>query len=683
MKIYLHKTFRMMILSLTLILVLVSIFLSFDVKANYDMSLYLPEDSKTLESINVLEDTFGNHAQVELMIKDQTISDSLAIKETLLSLDQIINVVWMDNFVDVSTPSHIPETIKKDYYQEGHARMILVFQSDMYDKAVEETIEDIKGLLSEEDIYFRGQAVDQIASRDISEQETIKIFMIILPLCLLILVFASRSWIEPLIILLTLGIGVLLNMGTNVFLPNVSFITLTIAAALQLAISLDYSLFYMHRYYEYVDEGDHPKQAIIKAFKRALPVISASALTTIIGFIALFFMRYRIGFDIGLVLSKGIILSYVSVICVLPVLILSLHPLIEKFRHRHFMFNLSVFTKIFDRWRYGFLILFASVLTLGIIFQSQSSYLFGNASFSGDASQVSRDKKEIALYYDAYQTITYILKDSTQTQELSLIHAFKQEKLVVSIDALYTQVPEQTPLALIPDQIKGNYIKDNYTRMTVYLSLVEESQEAFALNDRLNDIVQANYQEFYVLGDLPSTADIRQTVLEDTPIVLMVSIGLIFIILLAVFKNILMAVLLILIIQAAIWFNVGLLAMSQREVIYIGYIVVLALQLGATIDYAVLFASRYKNFRMDLSPKHALKLTLKKASIPIMISGFVLAGAGFAEMLFSEIQVISDIGLLIGRGALLSLALVLFVLPSLLLIFDPWLIKHKGKHISE
>ncbi|HKL47652.1 MAG TPA: MMPL family transporter [Candidatus Izemoplasmatales bacterium] len=677
MKILVAKVARWLILSLTLVLVGLSVYLSFQINTNYDMTEYLPSDSQTLAGIEVIEDTFGNYAQIEMMIKYLSIEEALTIKQKVLNVSGVVNVVWMDDYININDPASIPDELSKTYYHNSHPRMLIILQADVYEPMIEDIIKEIDTLTVDEEVFFRGDAMDHIASREISENETIKIILIIIPICFIILIFASRSWIEPVIILATLGIGVIINMGTNAFLPNVSFITLTIAAALQLAISLDYSLFYIHRYYEFIDGGEPAQSAAHKAFKKALPVISASAMTTIIGFVALFFMRYKIGLDIGVVLTKGILLSYLSVILVLPAILVTAHPLIEKFRHRHLMFHLQGLKQFFYRFRYGILVLFILILSFGIVFQSQTKYLFGNASYTGEQSDVAVDRQEIGQHYDAYQTITVLLKDSSKDKELSLINQFNQLENVHQIDALYTSVPPATPESMIPDYIKASFEQDDYSRMMIYTPLIVESDLSFELNDQINNIIRNDYDTYYTLGMIPSTSEIRDTVIEDTPIVLLVSIGLIFIVLVIVFKNIILSFILILVIQAAIWLNVGLLAVNDRQVIYIGYIVVLALQLGATIDYAVLFASRYKSYRNTHQPIESLGHSLKKTSIPIMISGLVLAGAGFAEMLFSDIQVISDIGLLIGRGALLSLALVLFILPSLLLIFDRWLMTIK------
>jgi hypothetical protein len=680
-KIFLEKYSKWIILAITSIVIIASIILSFNVKTNYDMTEYLPDDSSTNEGIEVLEDTFGNHALVEVMVKDVTLIESYTIKQDIEEVSGVQQVVWLDNYGDITNPDTIDQRTLQTFYNDSNALFRVVFFEDSYAIEVEESIDDIKILLGDEGVYYRGEPIENIASRDLAEDEFLKILLIIIPICFIILIFASKSWIEPLIILTVLGVGVVINLGTNAFLPSVSFITLTIAAALQLAISLDYSLFYIHRYYEYRDEGLEVPTAINKAFKKALPIITASALTTMIGFIALFFMRYGIGFDIGIVLTKGILFSYLSVFFVLPVLILILSPWIEKTRHRHFMFNLNGLRHIFAKFRYVILALFVLILTFGLIFQHQSEFFYGNNQYSDQESEVYKDNQEISSSFGNYQTVTILLKDSSKAEELSLLYDLSQNDNIIQVDALYSQIDPATPESMIPDAIKNQYTQSNYTRMTIYTDIVEESDAYFDFNDQLENMVEQEYDEYYMLGIISSTSEIKDTVIEDTPIVLWVSIGLIFIVLLIVFKNVMTSILLIGVIQAAIWLNVGLLAVNDRQVIYIGYLVVLALQLGATIDYAVLFASRYLESRKSNDKNVAMSNALKRASIPIMISGFVLAGAGFSEMIFSNIKVVSDIGLLIGRGALLSLGMVLLVLPALILILDP-IIRYKKKKFS-
>lgn len=673
MKSFLSKRMRVVILACSFLIFIVSIVLSLNVNTNYDMTEYLPNDSQTKQGLDVLDETFGNHALVELMIGDVTMIEAFQIKQNIEGVEGVLNVVWLDDQVDISRPSEIDPIIMAQYYRSNHALMQIVFEKDAYDLSVETTIDSIRLLLDDGVFYMRGDVIDNIHSREIADNEMYKIMVFIVPICLIILIIASRSWIEPLIVLTVLGVGVMVNLGTNIFLPNVSFITLTIASALQLAISLDYSLFYIHRYYEYKDEGDDKIQASHKAFKKALPVITASALTTIIGFISLFLMQYKIGLDIGLVLSKGIILSYLSVIFILPALMVSLDKWIEKFRHRHFMFHLGGLKSIYIKYRYVLSILLVVFFVGGLYLYQNVDYLYGNNSYASEDSELVRDQIAIDSIYGSYDSLTFLLKDSSKDQELHLMNTLQGEAHVLKIDGLYALINPLTPESLIPMDVIAAYRQADYTRITIYTDILEESPEMFEFYKDVNDVVGLTYDEYYILGMSASISEIRDTVIEDTPLVIGVSIVLIMLVLLVVFKNIWMVIILILSIQSAIWLNIGLLSISNRPVIYIGYLVVFALQLGATIDYAVLFANRYLEARKTLSKTESLGYGLRYATIPMMISGLVLAAAGFAEMILSENSVVSDIGLLLGRGALLSLAVVLFILPSLIYIFDKYI----------
>lgn len=668
-----EKKARWWVLIITFLLMIVAAILAFNVKTNYDMTTYLPKDSMTKEGLLVLDETFGNHAKVELMVEDINLLEAYQIKQSIMTIDGVLRVVWLDDFADITAPATIDPAILTSYYRDEVALFTIIFEEDNYALEIEGALDEIRLTLNEETIYLRGEALDAIASRDVAEAEFFKILMIIIPICIIILIFASASWLEPFLILLVLGIAVLLNLGTNALLPNVSFITLTIAAALQLAISLDYSLFFIHRYYELVDEGLDKRSAVSQAFKKSWSVITASALTTMIGFVALFFMRYRIGFDIGVVLSKGILFSYLTVLFVLPVLIVIFAPWLEKFRHRSLMFNLHGLARFFIKARYALLVAFIVILGLGIFFQTKTDYLFGAKEYTGSDSTIALDKAAISDVFGDYQSITLLLKNADKASELALLQTLAPEPQIVSIDALYTLADPMVPESALPSEMVFGYLQGDYRRITLYVNITEETDEMFSFQAHLSGILDDRFETYYALGFIPSTDEIRTTVIEDTPIVLWVSVGLIALVLVIVFKNLLTAILLISVIQAAIWFNVGLLAINDRQVIYIGYLVVLALQLGATIDYAVLFASRYKECRQHHEKADALGFALTKASMPIMISGLILASAGFTEMLFSDIIVVSDIGLLLGRGALLSLVMVLFVLPGLIYLLDPWI----------
>lgn len=677
MKILLTDKGKWITIGIALILLVLSIVFAFQVKSNYDMTEYLPNDSKTSEGLEVLDNTFGNNSIIEVMVKNLTVDEALIVKTNLEDVSGVIAVTWLDDYADPYLYEYMDEALVKDFYHQNHALFSVVLSGDTYDIKHEETLEEINLVLAEEDSYIRGEVLGNIESRTIAENELLKIIILILPVCFIILIFASRSWLEPLLILLVLGVAVIFNLGSNALLPNVSFITLTLSSALQLAISLDYSIFFIHRYYEYRDQELEVKESISKAFKKSLPVISASALTTMVGFLALLFMRYKIGMDIGIVLSKGIFFSYLTVIFLLPVTILLSHKLLDKLRHRHLMFNLSKLSHLFNKFRYLIIALFIVLLGIGVFYQSKADFLYGSSEYSDEDSQSSLDRVEISEYFREYSSVTLLLKDSTKNQELSLLQTLNSEEHVEKIDALYVVIDPSTPETLIPDQVFYQYVRDDYTRISIYTDLLTENEEMFAFASRLDTEVDNLYDDYYLLGNLTSTSEIKDTVTKDSTLVIALSILFVAVILFIIFRKLFIPIILLLVIQSAVWFNIGLLAINNRMVVYIGYLVVFALQLGATIDYAVLYASRYLEYRKDFEKKEAMFNAIKNTSIPIMISGLVLAAAGFTEMLFSDIKVVSDIGLLIGRGALLSAGFVLFFLPCIIFVLDKLLLKKK------
>lgn len=670
MDVLLRKRWRWLFVIVIVVLVVVSGLLSFRVKTNYDLSAYLPEDSKTSIGLNVLEDSFGNHAQVEMMIKDVSLEEALMIKNEINGMDGVLQVVWLDDYMTSEDIEDISPSIVNMFYYDNHAMYIVVFEGNAYDLEIEKVVEAISDGFSDKEVFFRGDAIQNIESRTIAQKEVLKMILIILPISLFVLILVSKSWIEPLIILIVLGVGIILNLGTNIIFPQVSFITLTIASALQLAISLDYSLFFIHRYYELKDDGKNMIQSIRLSFKYSIPVITASFLTTVVGFLSLLILRYKIGADIGLVLSKGVLLSFLAVVFVLPLLLVVFDQTIEKTRHKSLHFHIGFLKTIMMKFRYVFLALFILLMGLGLFYQNKVSFLYGNSQFGSERSIVEKDRNEMAKHFTEYQPILVLIKDSTQELEINLIQSFLQLNTIERIDALYTQVNPMIPKESLPYDLVSSYEQNGYTRMVMYSTILEENDEAYQLANTLIEILDGADIDYHLIGSMISIQDVKTTVNEDGWKVVVFSSLFIIVVLSIVFKNIKLPILLVIVIQTAIWLNMGLLSINHRPVIYIGYLVVMAIQLGATIDYAVLLASRYMESRKQHHKDNAIYLSLKTSTMPLFISGSILAIAGFVQMLFSENNIIGDIGLLIGRGALLSLFMVLIFLPVLLIICD-------------
>jgi predicted RND superfamily exporter protein len=389
-------------------------------------------------------------------------------------------------------------------------------------------------------------------------------------------------------------------------------------------------------------------------------------------------MQFKIGFDIGIVLSKGIVFSYLSVVFLLPVLIIIFSKTLEKTRHKAFFFDVAFLTKQLIKGRYVLAGLLVIIAGIGFYFQGQAGYLFGASEYLDEESEIYQDEESIQAYFGVYQPVIILLEEQDLQKESAVIQELMALDETLQVDSLAVHVDPNIPLTMIPEAVKLNYIQNDISRIVVYTNIEGEGETMFSYHESLDTIVSSEYETYYLLGIVPSIYEIRDTVLEDTPIVVLVSVIAIAIILAIIFRNIFIPILLLVVIEASIWLNVGFLGMFDTKVVYIGYLVVLALQLGATIDYAVLLSSRYREMRETYDKKDSVHHALRRSSIPIMISGAILASAGFSEAIYSKLSSVTDIGLLIGRGALLSMAFVLIFLPALLYIFDALIVKHKS-----
>ncbi len=678
---------RIVILVIVVLTTLLFSILIPKVETNYDLTTYLPQDSETREGIDTLENEFGVHSLIELQINDISIDEVIAVKLFLSEIQYVEQVIWLDDYIDLSLVpiSLVDESLKSAFYKDQKALMQISIGLDAYDLEVESVINLIKDELRVYDYALRGEALMNIENRHIANQEVIKIMLLILPVVLIIMFVASKSWIEPIILLMSIGVAVLLNLGTNIFLPSVSYITQTMALALQLALSLDYGLFLMHRFYEEKEKTDDLNQAIKTAYKRAFPSITASALTTIAGFLSLLFMSYKIGFDIGIVLSKGILLSYLSTLILLPILIYFFYPLIKKTMHKHFLSPIKSYIKHISKVKYIIVIVFLMITIGGMYLSSKTEYLYGNNTSFDENRRVMIDQKEISETFGSYQNLVILVPNNHIEDEVSLVSDLSQNTDVLEVTSLVSVVDPNIPRSMLPDSLVSNFVGDEFTRILIKSSLTDENEALYTFSNNLHESVRTYYDNYYIIGMAASTAEIKDLVTSDQLMISLLSILAIFIILCITFKSIFVPIILVLVIQSAIWFNLSILYIQDTQTIFIGYLVVMAIQLGATIDYAVLMTHRYIEKRKTSTVFEAMDFSYKKSFITVTISAFVLSCAGFVEGLFSNISAVKDIGFLLGKGAFISYMFVLICLPALLMTLDKILIhlnKKKEKTLS-
>ncbi|MDD4069584.1 MAG: MMPL family transporter [Candidatus Izemoplasmatales bacterium] len=675
---------RIFIMGFVVILTIVSLFLIPKVKTNYDLTQYLPKDSVTIKGMDLLEDEFGIHSLIEVQLSNIAVNDVIRLKADIKAIKDVEDVIWLDDFVDLTLVpiEFIPEEVSSNFYVNENALLQVTVGLDMYSLEIESVIDEIKVVASNYEVAMRGEPINNIENRKIASGEVLKIMLLIIPVIIIILLVAAKSWIEPVILLISLGIAVALNLGTNIILPNVSYITKTMALALQLALSLDYGLILVHRYYEEREKTNDVPAAIKSAFRRAFPSITASALTTIAGFLSLLFMQYRFGLDIGIVLSKGILLSYATTLIVTPIIILFMHKLIDKTMHKSLIRAPKKYMPFIAKIRYPLVILFA-VFTVGaIILSNKTTYTYGNNTAFSEKSQISIDQNTITESFGSYQQVVILVPNGNVPNEISLSNDLLSNEHITKVQSLVTVVDPMIPREFLPDEVKAQFIGATHTRVIIYTTIIEESELLYEFQEQLDTITSSYYDDYYIVGVHQATTNIKDLVKEDQLMITLLSMSAIFIILLITFKSFIIPIILVLVIQSAIWLNLSILFIQGIETVYIGYLVMMAIQLGATIDYAVLLTSRYLDFRKENKPLKAINKSFDVSFITIMISAIVLAAAGFLEGGFSNISSVQEIGLLLGKGTMISFVYVLLFLPALLIVLDKFLFFRKANRLK-
>lgn len=648
------------------LLTLVSCVLFFCTRVNYRMSDYLPEDAQSTKALRIMEEEFsGALPNLRVMVKDVSVAQALEYKKQLAALPGVSSVMWLDDAADVTAPLEtLDQATVATYYKDNAALFSVAVQTD---REVEAT-DAIDKLIGESNA-LAGDAMNTATMQKMAVSETINAICILLPVIILILILATTSWLEPLLYLLTIGVAVLINMGTNAFFPQVSFITQSVSPILQLAVSLDYSIFLMHSFDKFRRETNDPQTAMKMAMKRALTSISASAATTLLGFAALLFMRFQIGSDLGLNLVKGIVLSFLSVMIFLPALTLVSLKLLDKTRHRSFLPSLKGVGSKLMKVRIPCLILVALLFVPSVLASSHNTYIYGN----GKAAPTGRGGKsaiQISELFGESNAVVLLVPKGDVVREKLMCDELSGLPGVTAVVSYASMAGAQIPSEFVSDEIISQFYSASYARIILYTNTESEGTEAFAAVTAIENCAKSYYDTVYSLGESANLMDMKQVVESDTPTVNLIAIIGILIVLLLSFKSLSLPVLLLFTIESAVYINLAVPYFQGSSLCYIGYLVISTVQLGATVDYAILLTDNDRLNRRSMDKRMAMSASLDEHLISILISGAILSCAGFCLMLTSSNPIVSELGLLLGRGTLLSMAMVAFVLPALLSLFD-------------
>lgn len=651
-----------------LICVVICAYLQSLVSVNYDMNDYLPEDTASTVSLDKMEDEFGSGIpNARVMIQNVTVAQALEKKEELEKIDGVSEVTWLDDVVDITIPLEmVEEDIVDDYYKEETA---------LYSVTIEEgktvaAVEAIREMIGEENA-MTGTAVDTAIATTSTTQEIGKIVKIAVVFVLFILFLTTTSWFEPVILLLSIGIAVIINAGTNLIFGEISFVTNAAGNILQLAVSLDYSVFLLHRFKELRREIMNPEEAMVQALCKSTNSILSSGLTTVIGFLALALMRFQIGPDLGLALAKGIALSLIVVFVLSPGLILYTHPLLEKTSHKEFMPSFGGFGKLVKKCMIPFSIIFAILIIPSYLSSVSNSYYYGSSHIFGEDTKLGKDTAKIEKVFGLSNSYVLMVPEGDFAKEKELSDALKEIPQVSSILSYVDNAGAEVPTEYVDEEILSKLLSDHYSRMVITVETDYEGEEAFSVVEQMRSIANEYYPDMYYLaGATVSTYDLMETVTADMINVNLVSIGAVFIVLLFSLKSISLPVILVLAIETAIWLNLSVPYYTDAPVFYIAYLIISSIQLGATVDYAILMTDRYLEYRQSCIREEAIGKTISSVMVSILTSGTVLTAVGLFLGKMTTHGLLAQLGMLIGRGTLCSLIMVVFVVPGLLYLFD-------------
>lgn len=660
-----------------LIMTAVSLVCKSFVSVDYDMNDYLPQKCASTNALEVMENEYKEGIpNARVMVSNVTVPEALEYKEKISEADGVSDITWLDDVTSITVPL---ETLDSDtvetYYKDGNALFSVTIEENKRIEAVK-AIREIIG----EDNAMSGSAVSTAIATSSTVKEVTVVASFAVVFVLLVLIMTTTSFAEPFLILASLGIAIVINAGSNLIFKEISFVTNAAGNILQLAVSLDYSVFLLHRFAECRESCRNPEEAMIQALTMSTSSILSSGLTTVIGFLALCLMQFGIGPDLGLALAKGVAISLISVFVFMPALVLSTYRLIDKSQHRSFVPDFHGFGRLISHIMLPLSVVFACIIAPSYLASNANSFYYGSSHIFGTNTQLGSDTKKIA---DAFgQSDTYVLmipKDSTATEkELSDdLHEFPEIKSVLSyVDTVGETIPEE----YLDNATLSKLNSDHYTRIVLTMDAEYEGDETFSLVEKVRDVAQKYYPDtWYLAGEGVSTYDLMETVTSDMVKVNLVAIGAVFLVLLITMKSAILPVILVLSIETAIWINLSIPYFMNQSIFYIAYLIISSIQLGATVDYAILFTERYKEMRQTYDRKNAVIETISAVTLSILTSGSVLTVVGFLLGKFSTHGLLSQLGYLLGKGTLCSLIIVLFVLPGLLYLSDSRIIKNKRK----
>ncbi len=660
---------KLMVLIVATLLLIPSLYGKAMTKINYDILTYLPKDLESVMGQEVLNEVFSSSGSGMIIIENMSNREIVKLKEEIMEVDGVDKVTWIDDIVDISVPKEImPEDLQGLFYGKNSTLMFLSYEEDSSSPRTQEAIDGIRSLMDDR-VYLSGMSAVLKDTRDLAGGQTKTYILLAVSLATLVLLLTLESTVIPFIILISIGYAVLYNAGTNIFLGEISYITQSLAAVLQLGVTLDYSIFLLHRYEEELRDTKNNEEAMAHAIGKTASAIVGSSLTTIAGFLAIAVMELAIGKDIGLVMAKGVVLGVISVLTILPSLILVFDKLIHRFKHKTILPEFNHLSKFVTSHYKAFIIL-GLVLLIPAYVGDKNNRIYYNMdeSLPDDMESIVALRK-LKDDYNMMTTHMVILSEDTSD--------YKIGKMIEEIEALpgiekaisYQKlVGPRIPESFLPASIASKFHQGDYKQIIVNSTYKSATEEQNTQIDRMNRIVKKYDESGMITGEGALTKDLITIADTDFKRVNTISNLAVFIIIMLVFKSVSIPVVLVLIIQLAILINMSIPYYTGKSIPFISSIVIGSIQLGATVDYAILMTTRFREeINNGVEKFRAMEITIKESAKSIITSGFAFFASTIGVSIVSDIEITKSLSGMIAKGALISTIVILFILPGILL----------------
>lgn len=670
--------YRVLILILGVLLLIPSVFGYLNTRVNYDVLTYLPDNIETMKGQDILVNDFGTGAFSMFIVDGMEEKDVAELKEKIEKVDHVANVIWYDSITDISVPmSMLPDDIYDVFNSDTGTMMAIFFDEGTSSDGTMDAIAQIRKIAGKQ-CFLSGMSAVVTDTKNLAEKETPVYVLIAVILAVIVLGLTMESFFVPLLFMLSIGMAIIYNLGSNYFMGEISYITKALAAVLQLGVTLDYSIFLMHSYEEQQVRYDgDKKRAMAHAISQTFSSVMGSSITTIAGFIALCFMSFTLGLDIGIVMVKGVIFGVIACVTILPSMILCCDKIIERTKHKPFLPDIGRISDKVTKRYLVYVVLFLLFLFPAIYGNNHTAVYYNlDETLPKDLPSIIANEK-LKEDYDMNTTHMILVDSSVSSTDVNKMIKEMDKvdgvKWALGLDSL---VGPSVPSDMIPESVSSMLKNDKYQLLLVNSEYKVASDEVNAQIKTLNKILHKYDKTGMLIGEGPLTADLIDITDQDFKTVSAVSIGIIFVIILVLFKSISLPVILVGVIEFAIFVNMGIPYYTGTKLPFVASIVIGTIQLGSTVDYAILMTTRYKRERNHGANKHDAITTAHRVSAQsIMVSALSFFAATIGVGLYSNIDMISSLCILMARGALISMVVVIFVLPSMFMVFDKVIVK--------